>query len=151
MKTQSVYNFRKTFAATAVFAGLIFSTETRAETSYPMVCKGGAGMYGTAQSYTSDGHQGQMITITFKRGAVPRNPGAGECVWLDRPISLNEPIKLFYSVAAPSGQDYFITHLNIVPGAGPLKYLLDSIRGQRVFYVHAYRSGSLFVVTRLGP
>jgi hypothetical protein len=120
-----------------------------AETSYPMMCKGGTGMSALVEHYTGSGVLGVMVTIDFKKGDDAASPGKGECVWVDRGMRESEPDKLFY-------YEYGYQPLTIKPGTvrienGPISYLLRAVKNNRNYYVHAYRSGNRFMITRLGP
>jgi hypothetical protein len=83
-----------------VTAVLLLATQTLAFAGekewYPMVCRSGPGMYAYYHNYTEG--EGSMLRIKFKKasvGASQRDPGPGECAWLDRPISPDEPSLLW--------------------------------------------------------
>ncbi len=125
-----------------------------ADQSYPMICQGGAGMYGPVDALTLDGKTSARIKLTFKRGQTARNPLPGECVWMDRAIRSDEPNRLSYLTAG--NQSVSITHNGIVSGNGPVKYLIDGLVQRKYFYVHVYQVSvptfePFFNVTRLGP
>jgi len=124
--------------------------------SYPMVCRGGGSMW--VESWRNG------IQIHFRgasAGSSQRQPGPGECAWLDRGFRPGEPTMLTWY---PRSIDTFIVKINsrgTVTGydirggaAGNYRYLLDNALRGSVFYVHAYRpTGAVpqLRITRIGP
>lgn len=116
---------------------------------YPLMCRGGEGMWGRSRHWSS----AHRVELNFKRGTVAANPRNGECVWIDRAVSAQEPNKLMYTTTATSGaQDYLLTPGGIMSATGPIKLFLDGVRPGQVFYVRAENNGQgLFIINRLGP
>jgi hypothetical protein len=74
-----------------VLIALLFQTPQvmAANQSYPMVCKGG----GSMQVKILNAKHATM-NISFRKSRNPASsipPGPGECAWLDRAISAQEP------------------------------------------------------------
>lgn len=127
--------------------------------SYPLVCRGGGAMQGTL------GKLG--IDFTFKGGtqaATAKQPGPGECAWLDRGFRSGEPRKMSWSnrgldrFFVDYGPSLKIKSISIQGrGSGNYKYLFESIRDGKLFYVHAQQKscgGSkcpYLTITRTGP
>ena len=62
---------------------------------YPLVCRGGGAM----TLLVRDEGEGPQFIARFARaprGASAAPPSAGECAWLDRPVSNDEPDRLFF-------------------------------------------------------
>lgn len=102
-----------------------------AQTSYPLMCRGGGGM---SANVTAAG----TIRLQFQPGAAAASatpPGPGVCTWLDRGFRPGEPAVLALD-GDPSG----------------LRYLVDGMLGGGTFYAHVYndRAGAMRV-TRIGP
>jgi hypothetical protein len=90
------------------------------------------------------------------------SPGVGQCAWLDRPISPDEPrvlmfeeslqnIQLIFSKDRGSAQSPRMAQVRA--GWGPhLESVIQSLNGD-LFYVHVYnnREREAFVVRRWGP
>lgn len=130
---------------------IVIATSAYGETSYPLICRGGPGMTATA-GYSPNDLLLEQIYISFRKGLVARTPGPGECVWLDRGFRESEPSQLWYKANDPNAtQTYAITSSGITAAQGPLTYLIRAVSRSQTFYVHAYRWGTTFVVTRLGP
>lgn len=127
-----------------------------AQESYPMVCRGGGSMRVDAWR--------NGIQIYFRgadTGASQRQPGPGECAWLDRGLRSGEPRMLTWF---PGDIGTFIVKFDgrgMITGydirgnaADNYKYLLDNIRRGSIFYVHSYRpqgSTPQLRITRIGP
>ncbi len=63
--------------------------------TYPLVCRGGGGM----TLVVRDEGEGPQFIARFARaprGASAAPPSAGECAWQDRPVSSDEPDRLFF-------------------------------------------------------
>lgn len=129
----------------------VIATTAYGETSYPLICRGGPGMTASA-GYSINDLAVEQIFISFRKGLVARTPGPGECVWLDRGFRVSEPSQLWYSAKDTNAtQTYAITSSGITASQGPLTYLIRAVASSQTFYVHAYRYGNMFVVSRLGP
>lgn len=111
-------------------AGVSLSAPAVADTSYPMVCRGGGGM--SAQLYA--GGTTYLYFAPASQGASVAPPGHGQCTWLDRALRSSEPTVLLSN--DPAGA----------------RYLVENMIGGGTFYVHVYnnRAGQM-QVTRIGP
>ncbi|NIO49761.1 MAG: hypothetical protein GTN73_10060 [Candidatus Aminicenantes bacterium] len=145
-----------------VCLSLLWPTALADQKSYPMVLRGGGNMIANY----ARGSGGTVLNITFERSpyaANQRQPGPGQCAWLDRPLSTDEQLLLQYK-----SKNNKITALKIKRGniqvekyegnAGgrDLKYLIDAIHNGQIFYVHATKAktpwGSFYLkITRVGP
>jgi len=81
-----------------VLIGMLLSEVAISQQSYPIVCRGGGSMYFNYTPFSNLSPQPQ-IWISFRRGAqkAEANWGAlmpGECSWVDRTISQNEPNRI---------------------------------------------------------
>lgn len=103
----------------------------QAQTSYPLVCRGGGGMSATLTAAGS-------IRLHFQPGTAAASatpPGAGACTWLDRGFRSGEPAVL-----------------RLEGDPGGVRYLIDGMLGGGSFYAHAYTDGAgAMRVTRIGP
>src|SRR5690242_15583756 len=76
------------WGARALFLGSLVTTglASATPTSYPLVCRGGAGTLG----YNSQLGAGLLY---FQKAPGPAGAGLapGQCSWVDRPIGANEP------------------------------------------------------------
>jgi hypothetical protein len=78
-----------------------FSSVAPAQSTYPILCRGGGNLYFNYQPYSNVSPNPQMW-ITFQRGSQKagsawENRNAlmpGQCSWLDRPVSNNEPDRI---------------------------------------------------------
>ena len=86
-------NFKPIVLALLIVTG--FALPSRAEQSYVLTCRGGAGMLAIADQRVSNPHI--FVEITYKRasqGAGSQAPAPGKCAWMDRPVSKSEPTVL---------------------------------------------------------
>ena len=124
-------------------------------TSFTLVCRGGGNMravYGPRRSGGSD------LWIYFERastGATQRQPGAGQCAWVDRALRETEPAKLQFT-----GEDQYISRLDITGTSKfkivgvvgkDLEYLLEAVTSGDLFYVRCRNTRQELTITRVGP
>lgn len=128
--------------------------------SYPMLCKAG----GSARLTLGTLAQPVLrMNYTFRKGSRPATAGlsGGECTWMDRGISADEPgmmtidtrgVQLNVDIMAGAGQS-----INVRVGGDPqksatLNRLIQAVRSGREFQVYAYNDKQgHFVITRIGP
>lgn len=149
----------------ALAAVLALTPGIEAQTAYPLSCRGGREMVVRFQAESDNGWT--RLHIFFKRGsegASQRLPAAGECAWLDRGISADEPdqlniyfrgVRTWLDIQGDEqlrGYDFSGTEIE---KSGRLRTLLDAIFGGEPFTVQARVAGSgdnrYFDVVRVGP
>jgi hypothetical protein len=125
--------------------------------SYPMVCRGGGGIT------VNITHQMRRLTIRFRSarvGAATRQPGPGECAWLDRPLRSNEPRLLTYwanknqlNITISSDRRLLGLSVDGDQRSRHWRELFQAVMNGRVFYVRAYneRNPAWLIITRVGP
>jgi hypothetical protein len=142
-----------------VFLSCIWVVDASAEQDYPMVCKGGGHMKGyiafTEGSTTSGTLKSLQIEFEKAPQAASRQElPPGTCAWLDRPISAQEPTKLWLSLYSESIRiDFQLNKAMInmdVAGTtrdgkivnwtvdGNIRYLVDAVYNGKLFYVRGY-------------
>ncbi|MEM6754278.1 MAG: hypothetical protein AAF630_15045 [Cyanobacteria bacterium P01_C01_bin.38] len=106
-----------------------------AQTPYTMVCRG----TGNMKSYYSQKSNFNQLDIYFSKatkGSGQSSLKAGNCAWVDRGISNNEPSKLRWE--PKQFDDSTIS-------------LLKSVRSDKLFYIRTYNvEGSYFKIVKLG-
>ena len=141
--------------------------------SYPLLCHGGPGMkIMTNHDVDGAGIPGATaMFIYFTPSSSPgsvRQPGPGECVWLDRTFRAGEPAVMW--IKSPRvefafqvmGDGRVVTdttgpRLNVEGTAQSAEardwqYLVDGVLRGQIFTAHVYNSeGRVMVVTRVGP
>jgi hypothetical protein len=153
-----IYNSKKGLLGIVVLVitAVIFSVDTLAQTSYPMVCRGGGNM---RANYTASVTQGKL-DITFTKStssSTKRQPNSGECAWLDRPISQTEPNHMVFRVVGKSQEPF--TEFEVTPTKINIKrlhkdflYLINAIQQGSIFYVHCRsKEFGYLEITRVGP
>jgi len=124
--------------------------------SYPMVCRGGGGMrvewYG-ARAVTGRSTTPQ-VALQFAHAAAAaseRQPGPGQCAWLDRPLNAKEASRMvidgeavYFQLQAGGRAD-----VSFIPSE--VNQVVRAALGGSVFYVHARTDGGVLAVTRVGP
>ena len=151
----------------SLFTLLFFSTLLQAAPeSYPLVCKGG----GDTETNIYNSEDGTTVLFKFKRSTRGASSGVnkGECAWLDRGISRDEPEWLSMSFK-PAHSKISIYHKNSRLSSykvftwgdraseAKLKKLLSSIENGNEFHVYAYshqsrRGGTkTLIMTKFGP
>ncbi len=123
--------------------------------SYVLECRGGGRMFATIFNV------GNIEVLGFRSArtaAGVRPPNAGECAWLDRPMSKNEPLRLFYSQRK---LPFF--HTSVYANRTqfrwrrdhPMTTVLKAIQGKKIFFVHVRkkRIGKRWMlkIERVGP
>jgi len=101
---------------------------------------------------------GADLFVHFEKasaGATQRQPGPGECAWVDRALRDSEPAKLQFT-----SDEQFISRLDItgtlkfkivgVVGKD-LKYLLDAVTSGDLFYVRCRNTREELTITQVGP
>jgi hypothetical protein len=170
MKIQKLFLTSLTFASLIIAASI--PTGETAETSYPMVCRGGGAMRAVDSDARSA--RGSMVenipgarvlNVYFQRAAAgsgSRPPAAGQCAWLDRGIREDEPNVLTLRFRGSELGVYQFVHrqssitVELAEGLqGDFAYLARAIRRGDLFYLQAYqyrgRGQRVFIITRTGP
>lgn len=92
-------NSLKSLVSLVFIAALSYSQASSAQT-YPLLCKGGAGM----RFWYRLGTGGfSMLNVNFKPGANNAQAGTlkeGECTWFDRTFNANEYKKICFKIAS---------------------------------------------------
>jgi hypothetical protein len=141
---------------TIFVASFVASSVAFAQPTYPIVCHGGGELYFNYMPSSSFSPNPQ-IWITFQRGAQMvgsnwENIGAlmpGQCAWLDRPVSNNEPNRIIvrdiknFSISWNQGQV-----MGISSEFSYMKWLQDADRYQS-FDVYNDNQGN-FILVRIG-
>jgi hypothetical protein len=140
-----------------VFLAVIHAS-LAAPKSYPLVCKGGGEMEASfSHVKAKGGFHGTSLAIKFQKSraaASSSEPAPGQCAWLDRPISAEEPSSLAYAPGA--GQDFSFTlkgdkwTLADTEDEG-LKHILNKMRRGDLFYLRCHREGGFLKVDHVGP
>lgn len=118
-------------ASAALLAATLLPAAASAQTSYPLICRGGDPMrLQVAPNGTT--------WLTFQPGTAAgatTPPGPGTCTWLDRGFRTGEPARM----RVTGNRDWTV-------------YLLDGMTGGAPFFAHVYNNGTGdMVVTRIGP
>lgn len=128
-----------------------------AQTSYPMVCKGGGEMKAKFSHAKKGSFRAFSLAITFRKSPrVASGPelAPGHCSWVDRPISREEPNSLAY--APGTGTDFTFSFAKdrwslVATESEELEQILNAVRRGTVFHVRCHRKQSWFQVDRVGP
>jgi hypothetical protein len=125
--------------------------------SYVLMCRGGGDM--TISFFQPE--DANALGINFIRApsaASVSPPGPGQCAWLDRPLSAEEPTSIYWKSAkfhsvqidinARKQLIAYYTNSNVT---ATLSYLVDSATGGQVFQVHVFNKAGKLHVTRVGP
>ncbi len=136
---------------------LLFTPPINAEQpSFTLVCRGGGMMYAF---YATRGAENSYLEIHFQRSPYTGRrsaPGPGQCAWLDRTLTKDEPRKLKFF----ADNQYIVQLLIFTKGkakikeirGNDLKYLIDAISDSKIFYVHCYNDGrGNLIITKVGP
>ncbi|WP_198264395.1 hypothetical protein [sulfur-oxidizing endosymbiont of Gigantopelta aegis] len=156
----------KSLTISMLFTLLLFSTLLQAAPqSYPLVCRGG----GDNQTTIYNTQNGTMVFYKFKRSArgASSGVGKGECAWLDRGISSDEPgvismtFKKAHSKVSISQKNGKLSAYKVLTWGDRESYtklnkLMSDIKNGREFQVHAYsykppRGGRKLIMTKFGP
>lgn len=154
--------FRLLGMVAVLFLSLPRPSSLAGDKSYPMVCRGGGNM--TAMYVC--GSDEAILQISFERSPYAdndRHPGPGQCAWLDRALSPEEELTLWYK-----SKKNKITNLAIKKdtievmryegneGGRELQYLVDAVQKGQLFNIQALRAkhpwGAPYLkITRVGP
>ena len=113
--------------------------------AWPIRCRGGGTMLVQLQQNATH----LALEINFSRaprGAEGNAPGPGQCAWIDRPVSANEPTSLHYSIegARLSYVSYQGPNYRFLTTTDPTTTnLIRAIFAGRPFTVNAYNSGGV--------
>ena len=146
----------KTLRTVVMVTIFVASSVAFAQPTYPIVCHGGGELFFNYMPFSNFSPNPQ-IWITFQRGAQKagsnwENIGAlmpGQCSWLDRPVSNNEPNRIIvkdirnFSISWNQGQV-----MNISSELSYMKWLQDANRYQS-FDVYNDSQGN-FILTGIG-
>jgi hypothetical protein len=146
----------KIFGSALLLTLLLHAPGTLAQQGYPLVCRGGGGLYFNYTPFSNFSPNPQ-IWITFQRGGQKAGQNweniqsllPGQCSWLDRTVSGDEPNRLIvkdvrdFSISWSKGQV-----MGISSSLGYLDVLRDPNRFQS-FTVYNDRKGN-FAVSAIG-
>lgn len=103
-------------AAVRVETGLSVSRTIPAQTTFPLLCRGGGNMTTQRGGPVPDANGVEMVVIVvrFSRSARPATANAsglkpGQCAWIDRAVNFREPNELRFKVPL---------HAEAAPGTG---------------------------------
>ncbi len=123
--------------------------------SYTMVCQGGGNM-----SILFRNNPKAFFYIYFEKSSsagTSRAPRAGECAWMDRPISNKEPVALTFFGPNPirrmriykgGGKNTIEPYLSGQAKSGGI--LVNAVIKGKKFFVQARRKGRVFQITKVG-
>ena len=85
--------------------------------------------------------------------ASTHKPGAGQCAFLDRPLSRAEPARLLYKEKHAPISHLDISARAIAPGwtNTPIVSVLKAIQTGQLFYVHVRNDRGWLDIRRVGP
>ncbi len=117
---------------------------------YVLQCRGGGGMFARVRI------KGDIEIYRIKKSryaANSRKPAAGECAFIDRPLSASEPAQLRYKSKKPHLSHIDITSKQINPGwkGDPIVSVIKAIRNRKLFYVHVRNDRGWLDIRRVGP
>jgi hypothetical protein len=137
-----------------IFSSLLLPSEVISAESYPMICKPGGNL-----KLWFPGEQIDGFTKS-PHAASQQPPGPGQCAWLDRPISANEPDYIsFGDIGEQRNAAMEFTYQNGQTKLGKcyrcsdaFKYFFNAIMKNQTLYFSCYtKFGSSFSVTKIGP
>lgn len=123
--------------------------------SYVLECRGGGGMTAIINN-TGNVNISRLRHARVAASVQP--PAPGECTWLDRPMSKNEPLSLYYA-SRKLPFKYIYIRSNTVSfkwwNGLPIATVLNAIRSNKLFFVHVrkkriYKRWKLNI-ERVGP
>jgi hypothetical protein len=136
-------------------AAVVFSSQTAfAQQSYVLTCRGGGGMEQAVQQL----RRKQELLVGFSASPVSatvRSPGPGQCAWVDRPLSENEPKAL--KLEARDASENMMVHCDssgcsLFRADRDIMALHTAIKSGRIFHVRAYNNNrGVMMVTHVGP
>lgn len=130
-------SFGRQAVACAAAMTLLCSQAAAQQQSWPLRCRGGGNMLVQIQEEAPH----LQVSISFRkasRSAEGSAPGPGECAWIDRPLSANEPSKL---VHRSNG-----TKLTFASYMGPNYRFLVTTDAITTNWLRAVMAGPLFTV-----
>ncbi len=118
--------------------------------SYVLQCRGGGSMFARILMKGNTEIRGIKRAA---RGAGSRSPAAGECAFLDRPITRKEPAQLLYKSKKLPVDFFDINVQKVIPGwnGEPITEVLEAVRNGKLFYVHVRNDRGWMVIRRIGP
>ncbi len=142
-------------SALGAVAAIIFSSQTAfAQQSYVMTCRGGGEMELAIQQLSRK----QEILVGFSASplsATERAPGPGQCAWVDRPLSEDEPKALKLETRGSSENMMMTcdsTGCSLFRAERDIMALYTAVRSGGIFHVHAYNNNrGVMMVTNVGP
>ena len=126
--------------------------------SYSMVCKAGGSMLLSLVDVLIGGRD-TKLTIRFKHASqagTTREPAPGECAWMDRPLSANEPKLLFYLTKNPITALRISKGNVIIAGTSRKQYtkgsktLVEAVNSGRKFFIKAKNKGDFLEISQVG-
>jgi len=145
----SLKKFRLIFSILALV--LMASSLFAKGKSYTMICQGGGSMY--ANVLNAEYSSYRIYFRKSKNAGTVRAPGAGECAWMDRPISNKEPSVLHYYEKTNPVYNYRVSKSSVRITKFSKKNtgrLLQRIyRGQK-FFVQVRKDKYGFKITKFG-
>ncbi len=159
----------------SVLAFFAFAGAAQAETSYPLLCRGGPAMrIMVNHDVNGAGIPGALaMSVYFNKGAGAGSvvqPGPGECTWMDRTLNAAEPAVMWMRSAniefafqvMGNGQvvsDATGPRLNVEGTAWSAEAqgwdtVVKGVMTGQLFTVQVYNSGGaspVMVITRVGP
>jgi len=161
---------RNSLMFSAVLNFLVFSSLAQAAPqSYPLVCKGG----GNSELNIYNTAEGTTVLFKFKRSTrgASSGLGKGECAWLDRGISKDEPEWVSMKFNKAHSKVSFVqrngklSSYKVATWGDPVSYkklnkVINDFKHGREFQLHAYtfipsggrrRVQNKLVMTKFGP
>jgi len=117
---------------------------------YVLQCRGGGKMFARVPV------NGNIEILGMKKSSMAasrRKPAAGECAFLDRPLSSAEPARLLFKEKHPPFSHVDISSSAIAAGFvnTPIASVLKAIRKGQLFYVHVRNDRGWLDIRRVGP
>lgn len=126
--------------------------------SYLLECRGGGNMFARISIHYRNWVN--FYNIKHSRFAAgKRAPGPGECAWIDRPLSANEPYEIWYGKKSKRllhHVDISSNRVNIGWERNPIINVINKMKNGQLFYLHvkSVNSGSgskILQITKIGP
>lgn len=147
----------KTLRSAVILTVFLTSLAGFAQSSYPIVCRGGGNLYFDYDPFSSLSPNPQ-IRITFQRGAQQAGFNweniyalmPGQCSWLDRSMSNDEPDRLIVTNIRNFAISWSQGRVMGISADLPYISTLQDANRYQSFSVYNDRRGS-FIVTGIGP
>ena len=161
MNRKMTTTLRNLVAALGLSVFSIPLSQAAEPTSYPMMCKGGGITRAQIDAVASP--PGLKATLIITKSSRPATSGlrGGECAWMDRGISANEPSSLIINLTGVFARSIIrmdqrdnlaISFTGDARKAGQMNRLIQSVRSGQEYQVYAYNDNrGHFIVTRVGP